>query len=113
MNEQAKIIVCRCENITLGDIQDALGNQQVQSINQLKKLTRAGMGPCQGRTCSPVVELLLEREGRQKQGTEPFKARPPVRNLPLKNLADQAGEFKEPQKSVSKAYWGPTNEDPR
>ncbi len=113
MSNESKLIVCRCENVTVGDVREVLAGNQIQTVNQVKKLTRAGMGLCQGRTCSPVIELLLESEGCCKQGTEAYKARSPVRNLPLKNLADQAGEFTEPERSVSKAYWGPTNEDPR
>ena len=113
MSDESKLIVCRCENLTEADLLKVIRDGEVQTVNQLKKLTRAGMGPCQGRTCAPVVELLLEREGCCQQGSEPYKARPPVRNLSAKSLADQAAEYLEPERSVSKAYWGPTNEDPR
>ena len=113
MSTDSKTIVCRCEQVTVGDILEAVGRNSIQTVNQVKKLTRAGMGQCQGRTCAPLVELLLEREGVAPRGTEPYKARPPIRPLPLNALADQADEFDEPAKSVSKAYWGPNNEDPR
>lgn len=113
MSTDFKTIVCRCELVTVEDILGVISTNSIETVNQVKKLTRAGMGPCQGRTCAPVIELLLEREGRAPRGTEPYKARPPVRPLPLSALADQADEFAEPAKSVSKAYWGPNNEDPR
>ena len=46
-------IVCRCEDVTYGVVQDAV------CARQAKLHTRAGMGPCQGRTCMPGLEFLL------------------------------------------------------
>lgn len=49
----AETIVCRCEDVTYGRIQRAT------CARQAKLYTRAGMGPCQGRTCMPGLEFLL------------------------------------------------------
>jgi bacterioferritin-associated ferredoxin len=48
------IIVCRCEDITLNDIRKAIADGFV-TIDDIKRATRAGMGPCQGRTCRPLI----------------------------------------------------------
>ena len=55
--------------------------------DQVKRLTRAGMGPCQGRRCREQVALLLAREANTPVGQIPMAIhRPPVRPLPLSVL---------------------------
>lgn len=58
-------IVCRCEQITEGEIVDAIHrNPGARDIDGVKRRTRSGMGRCQGGFCSPsVVELLAEECG--------------------------------------------------
>jgi NADPH-dependent 2,4-dienoyl-CoA reductase/sulfur reductase-like enzyme len=46
-------IVCRCEDVTYGAV------STYSCARQAKLYTRAGMGPCQGRTCMPGMEFLL------------------------------------------------------
>jgi hypothetical protein len=72
-----------------------------RTVNEVKKLTRAGMGLCQGRSCARTVELILEREGGIPVGTEPYRARPPIRPVPLAGLASGAEDFAEPSGPVS------------
>jgi len=90
------MIICRCEGVRLGQIQAAAQRSGIQTVNQIKKLTRAGMGPCQGRTCARIVEALLTAAGRAPAGTEPYQARPPVRGIALGTLAVGADQFDEP-----------------
>jgi len=52
-------ILCRCEDITMKDFRNAL-DIGLDSIPLLKRGTRMGMGRCQGRTCSPIVEELMK-----------------------------------------------------
>ena len=82
-------VVCRCEDITRGQI-DAAFEDGARDLNQLKHFTRCGMGPCQGRFCGDVAgEILAARVGsREAVGT--FTARPPLRPVPL---ADLMGSF--------------------
>ena len=58
-------IVCRCEQITEGEIVDAIHrNPGARDIDGVKRRTRSGMGRCQGGFCSPsVVELLATECG--------------------------------------------------
>ena len=56
-------MVCRCEQVTEGEIQDAI-QRGADSLDGVKHLTRAGMGRCQGGYCSlPVMSLLARQLG--------------------------------------------------
>lgn len=89
-------IICRCEGVRLGKIQATIRQHGATTVNQVKKLTRAGMGPCQGRTCACIVETIMTAAGQAPAGTEPFQVRPPVRNIALGALAAGADQFDEP-----------------
>lgn len=58
-------IICRCEEISKGEIIDALNSPlQVASVDGVKRRTRAGMGRCQGGFCMPhVMEIIHEEKG--------------------------------------------------
>ncbi|MCQ2797808.1 MAG: NAD(P)/FAD-dependent oxidoreductase [Bacilli bacterium] len=58
-------IVCGCEKVTLGEIEDAMSRSlPVNSIKALKKRTRAGFGKCQGGFCQPtVLNLIAKNKG--------------------------------------------------
>ncbi|HBQ64069.1 MAG TPA: FAD/NAD(P)-binding oxidoreductase [Clostridiales bacterium] len=59
------VIVCRCEEITLREVLDAMNNPLgVRTLTGIKYRTRAMMGRCQGGYCLPrMVELLQETMG--------------------------------------------------
>ena len=57
MAEHDNILVCRCEDITLAEIRKVIADGY-RTIDEIKRVTRAGMGPCQGRTC----RLLIAQE---------------------------------------------------
>ena len=59
-------IICRCENITEGEIVDAIHrNPKALTIDAVKRRTRAGMGRCQSGFCLPsVVEILARETGK-------------------------------------------------
>ena len=55
-------IICNCEQVTLGEIEDALNrNCPPRSVKALKRRTRAGFGKCQGGFCQPSIVLLLAK----------------------------------------------------
>jgi bacterioferritin-associated ferredoxin len=95
-----ELIICRCEGIPLERIHSAIQRSGARTVNQVKKMTRAGMGPCQGRTCAKLVESLLTLNGAAPPGAEPHQARPPVRGVPVGTLAAAAGQFDEPDGPV-------------
>ena len=57
-----KLIICRCEEITQGEIIQAI-EAGCHSITAIKKYTRSGMGSCQGRVCAPIIIKILKSRG--------------------------------------------------
>lgn len=56
-------MICRCEQVTESEIIDALHRGiPVQSIDAIKRRTRAGMGRCQGGFCRIRVQEVIARE---------------------------------------------------
>jgi glycerol-3-phosphate dehydrogenase len=56
-------IICRCENVSEGEILDAIHRPLgARSLDGVKRRVRAGMGRCQAGFCSPRVMELLARE---------------------------------------------------
>lgn len=58
-------IVCRCEQISLGEIKQAINNPLgVATIDGVKRRVRAGMGRCQGGFCMPTVLKTIADEAK-------------------------------------------------
>lgn len=56
-------IVCRCEQVSEGEIVEAIRrNPKARTIDAVKRRTRSGMGRCQGGFCSVKVTEILARE---------------------------------------------------
>jgi NAD(P)H-nitrite reductase large subunit len=55
-------IVCRCERVDAGEIRKAI-HDGIRDMNQLKALTRAGMGACGSKTCRPMIWRIFQEEG--------------------------------------------------
>lgn len=80
-------IVCRCEEVTAGQIRNAVANGHLDS-NQVKFLTRCGMGPCQGRQCDAAVgHIVAAAGGKSMTDGGHYRSRPPVTPLTLGQLA--------------------------
>ena len=58
-------MICRCEQVTLGEIKEAIDNPLgVATVDGVKRRVRAGMGRCQGGFCMPqVVRIIAETKG--------------------------------------------------
>jgi Sarcosine oxidase A3 domain len=99
--------VCQCEEVTrqelvgvqppryLGHRSDRLTARGLDTLleagplnqDHVKRLTRVGMGPCQGRRCREQVALLLAESARIPIEEIPLPSyRVPVRPLPLNVL---------------------------
>lgn len=75
-------VVCRCEEVTAAAVRSAISEHAASSVREVKGLTRAGMGWCQGRVCGPAVCVLLGQTDLEP--TERLVATP----VPLGALAD-------------------------
>lgn len=59
-NPDYGVIICRCEEISKGEILDALNSPCCpQTVDAVKKRVRPGMGRCQGGFCSPLVMQII------------------------------------------------------
>ncbi|MEG6615542.1 (2Fe-2S)-binding protein [Peptococcaceae bacterium 1198_IL3148] len=80
-------IVCRCEDITLEEIRAYL-KQGITDLEMLKRLLRVGMGPCQGRTCTPIIiREIAAATGKPVEDIMPTTFRPPTTPVKLGVLA--------------------------
>jgi NADPH-dependent 2,4-dienoyl-CoA reductase/sulfur reductase-like enzyme len=81
------VIVCRCEEITAGEIREVV-RSGCQGPNQAKSFLRCGMGPCQGRLCGPLVSQIIAAESRRSlDETGYFRVRPPIKPVTIGELA--------------------------
>ena len=58
----ADTVICRCEEVTLGELVNT--DEWLDAAGTLKRVTRAGMGKCQGRYCAPIVNEIAARRSR-------------------------------------------------
>jgi thioredoxin reductase/bacterioferritin-associated ferredoxin len=86
------VMVCRCEEITAGQIRHAV-DLGAPGPNQVKSYLRCGMGPCQGRMCGTAAAAIIA-EHRQKDIDEIdyYRIRPPLKPLALSELASIESE---------------------
>lgn len=80
-------IVCRCEGVTAGQVR-RLVKRGSHDPNAVKSLSRAGMGPCQGRYCGLTVsQLMAEARGISPAEAGYFRLRSPIKPVTLAELA--------------------------
>jgi len=80
-----EIIICRCEEITLGEIKKAI-REGAHDTDSVKRMTRAGMGLCQNKACYNLIAGIISKEtGKKLSGITPFTSRPPVRPIKIKS----------------------------
>jgi len=75
-------IVCRCERVTAGEIR-ALIRKGYRDMNEIKAVTRAGMGACGGKTCTSLILRLFREEGVPPSDVTPNVKRPLFVEAPL------------------------------
>ncbi|WP_103534042.1 FAD-dependent oxidoreductase [Streptomyces sp. SM11] len=68
--------VCRCEEVTAGAVRSARADAAASDHRQVKQLTRAGMGWCQGRMCGPAVHCLVSARDQPYAPAERLIATP-------------------------------------
>ena len=88
-------IICRCEDITREKILECIA-EGYRTLDEIKRVTRAGMGPCQGRTCRSLIATELSRAyGIPMEDILMPTFRPPVKPISLGALADAYHEGNE------------------
>lgn len=81
-------IVCRCEDITRAEIDEALDGGG-RDVNQVKAWTRCGMGPCQGRMCGEALASLIAGRFGSREAAGQLTGRPPLRPVPYEPMVGQ------------------------
>lgn len=79
---QDKTIVCRCERVSAGEIR-ALIREGYRDLNEIKAITRAGMGACGSKTCSSLILRIFREEGIPLNEVTPSSKRPLFVETPL------------------------------
>lgn len=89
-----KIVLCRCEDMTLADLEHSV-SRGYRDIEEVKRYTGFGTGPCQGKECLAVVALQLARITKQPPAAiPPFTSRPPLAPTPIRLLAQDPAAHK-------------------
>jgi sarcosine oxidase subunit beta len=98
-----RCFVCRCEDVTLAELDEALA-AGLHTLEELKRYTGLGTGPCQGKEClAAVAAVLVERGIATPAALAPFTARPPAEPVALGALAGLAHAPAEPSVAVPPA----------
>lgn len=84
MNEgREDVLICRCEEVTEAEIMAAI-RSGCRSVAAIKRMTRAGMGACQGRSCGRLIQQILIREKiLSPDDVRPDKSRFPIVPCPI------------------------------
>lgn len=75
-------MVCLCERVTAGEVRQLI-RDGITDLNQIKAITRAGMGPCGAKTCEVLIKGLLREEGIPVTDVVPNTKRPVFVEVPL------------------------------
>ncbi len=87
--EDDDIVICRCEEITKGEIRQAV-HDGMWTLTEIRRYLRTGMGLCQGQTCSRLVKSIVARElGVSPAELEPATSRVPMRPIEMRIFADE------------------------
>ena len=85
--------ICHCEDITDQQILDIVGDRKYISVDELKHITRMGMGPCRGKRCIARARQLLRSHGIELTGDATPRA-------PLSNQVTLGDLYTEGRKEV-------------
>ncbi|MFX0064218.1 MAG: FAD-dependent oxidoreductase [Candidatus Hermodarchaeota archaeon] len=75
-------IVCRCERVTAREIREWI-RKGVTDVNQLKAITRAGMGSCGAKTCTALINRIFQEEGVLREEVTAGTTRPLFIEVPF------------------------------
>ncbi|MCF7794508.1 MAG: FAD-dependent oxidoreductase [Candidatus Cloacimonetes bacterium] len=83
-------MVCLCERVSAEEVRELI-KKGITDLNQIKAITRAGMGPCGAKTCDNLIKQIFRQEGIPLQEIEENTRRPLFVEVPM-------GKFTEGEK---------------
>ena len=93
--EDDDMIICRCEEITKGEIRRAVYDG-MRTKNEVKRYLRSGMGLCQGQTCQRLVQGIIASELKMRPGElGMIQGRAPVRPVEIGTFSKNVTDVKE------------------
>lgn len=82
-------VICRCSDVTLKQVRDLISEGYV-TYDEIKRITRIGMGPCQGKTCGQLVmREIASATGQNIKEIKFQTTRPPVVGVKLGLIAQE------------------------
>lgn len=79
-----EVIICRCEEITAGEIRTAVKELGAVELNRVKALTRVGMGRCQSRMCGvAAAEIVSACAGIDIREVGRLRGQAPIKPIPF------------------------------
>lgn len=89
--EDDDILICRCEEITKGEIRRAV-HDGIFTMEEMRRYLRNGMGLCQGQTCGKLVKNIMAKELKVSPlELEPATSRSPMRPIEMEIYAKDGG----------------------
>jgi ferredoxin len=82
--DEAKL--CLCERVSIGEVRTLI-RMGITDINQIKAVTRAGMGACGSKTCETIIKTVFRQEGIPPEQVTANTRRPVFVEIPLGILA--------------------------
>jgi bacterioferritin-associated ferredoxin len=80
-------VVCLCERVTAGEVR-ALVKKGITDMNQIKAISRAGMGPCGNKTCGNLMHQIFRAENIAQKDIINHVRRPLFVEVPLGRFAN-------------------------
>ena len=90
---EGETFICHCEDITEQQLIDVVGDRKYISVDELKHITRMGMGPCRGKRCIARARQVLRAHGVEVTGDATPRA-------PLSNQVSLGDVYTEGRKEV-------------
>src|SRR5699024_5277612 len=80
-------IICRCEEINIDEIESAI-KMGAHTFDDIKRITRCGMGPCQSKICEDLVNEIIHKQTKiPLNDIAPSRMRMPIKLTRLGALA--------------------------
>lgn len=86
------VVICRCEEVTQGDIRRAV-HDGMMTMTEIRRYLRAGMGLCQGQSCGKLVRRIMASELGVPASELPGEtSRAPMRPVEMNVLGNEETE---------------------
>jgi NAD(P)H-nitrite reductase large subunit len=84
------IMICRCEDVSLQALHDCL-DEGYTTFEEVKRILRIGMGPCQGITCGLLVQREIAKYfNKPLNQVKTHRVRPLITGVKLKSIVESA-----------------------